>query len=259
MLALNYLDSVKQILSKVGETQLQAIEEAASVVAETIKNGGRLHLFGTGHSHIIAEEAFYRAGGLVQVNAILEPALMLHDGPFKSTAMERLEGYAQIILDHSGICPGDVLMIISNSGRNSVPVEMALAAKAEKIPVIALTSLAHSKSVPSRHSSGKRLFEVADIVIDNCGVPGDAVLSVNGSSTQVCPTSTVVGAAIINMLEAEIVERLCALGIKPSLFVSANMDGGDEFDRQWVHVLERVPTDGAHVRPQEGESVGAEN
>jgi len=239
MLAQNYLKSVQQTLDQVEKTQLEAIGRAADAIAEAIGNGGRMHIFGTGHSHIIAEEAFYRAGGLVPVNAILEPALMLHDGPFKSTDMERLEGYAEIILDHSGIRPGEVLMIVSNSGRNAVPVEMALTAKARGIIVVALTSLAHSKSVPSRHSSGERLFDVADIVIDNCGVVGDAVLPVNGLPTNVCPTSTVVGAAIINMIQAEVVERLGAMGIVPPVFVSANVDGGDEIDRQWRGAFEK--------------------
>ena len=102
--------------------------------------------------------------------------------------MERLEGYARIILDNCGIRPGDVLLIVSNSGRNAVPVEMALLARERGITAVALTSLAHSGSVPSRHSSGKRLFEVADIVIDNCGVVGDAALQVDGMSTNIGPT-----------------------------------------------------------------------
>lgn len=253
MLAQNYLNRVQRILDEIGKTQLEAIGRAADIAAAAIRGGGRLHLFGTGHSHIIAEEAFYRAGGLVPVNAVLEPALMLHEGPFKSTAMERLEGYAQIILDHSGIGPDDALMIISNSGRNAVPVEMALIAKARGIPVIVLTSLAHSRSVPSRHSSMKHLFEVADVVIDNCGVPGDAVLEADGTSVQICPTSTVAGAAIINMLVAEVVERLCAIGIEPPVFVSANIEGGDEFDRQWAHVVGRTLACDTHVQCEAGE------
>lgn len=253
MLAQNYLGRVQSILDDIGKTQLEAISRAADVAAAAIAGGGRLHLFGTGHSHVIAEEAFYRAGGLAAVNAILEPALMLHEGPFKSTAMERLEGYAEIILDHSAVKAGDVLMIISNSGRNAVPVEMALTAKARGIPVIVLTSLAHSRSVPSRHSSGKHLFEVGDVVIDNCGVPGDAVLRADGSAARICPTSTVTGAAIINMLEAEVVARLCAMGIEPPVFLSANIDGGDEFDRKWAHVLGKDRAFVAHERCEEGE------
>jgi len=253
MLAQNYLNRVQRILDEIGKTQLEAVGRAADIAAAAIRGGGRLHLFGTGHSHIIAEEAFYRAGGLVPVNAVLEPALMLHEGPFKSTAMERLEGYAQIILDHSGISPGDALMIISNSGRNAVPVEMALIAKVRKIPVIVLTSLAHSRSVSSRHSSMKHLFELADVVIDNCGVPGDAVLQADGLAAPICPTSTVAGAAIINMLVAEVVERLCAMGIEPPVFVSANIEGGDEFDRQWAHVVGRTSAGDTHVQCEAGE------
>ncbi|MCR4425573.1 MAG: SIS domain-containing protein [Firmicutes bacterium] len=234
MLGRTYLDHLKELLTTIEQTQSEAISRAASVIADSINKGGTLHLFGTGHSHLLAEEAFYRAGGLVPVNAILEPALMLHDGPFKATDMERLEGYAEIILDHSGIEEGDVLIVISNSGRNAVPVEMAVAGIARGITVVALTSLAHSRSVPSRHSSGKRLYEVADIVIDNCGVVGDAILSIGSSRTHICPTSTVTGAAIINTLVAEVVERLVALGAEPPVFVSANLDGGDEYDRQWA-------------------------
>lgn len=239
MLSQKYLNCVQQILNEIGKTQSDAIGQAADIVAAAIAGGGKLFLFGTGHSHIIAEEAFYRAGGLVHVSPILEPALMLHEGPLKSTQMERLEGYAQIILDHSGIGSGDALMIISNSGRNAVPVEMAVIAKNRGIPVIALTSLAHSRSVPSRYSGGKHLFEVADVVIDNCGVHGDAVLNVDCSNgqVQICPTSTVAGALIINMLVAEVVERFCAMGIEPAVFRSANVDGGDEFDRQWEKAL----------------------
>lgn len=232
-MARKYLASVRQTLDLVENTQLEAIGKAADAIAECIGRGGKLYIFGTGHSHIIGEEAYYRAGGLVNVQAVLEPALMLHEGAYKSTDMERLEGYARIILDNCGIRPGDVLLIVSNSGRNAVPVEMALLARERGITAVALTSLAHSGSVPSRHSSGKRLFEVADIVIDNCGVVGDAALQVDGMSTNIGPTSTVAGTAIINMLQAEVVERLLAKGIKPPVFVSANVEGGDEADQQW--------------------------
>ncbi|MEW6227770.1 MAG: SIS domain-containing protein [Bacillota bacterium] len=233
MLAHSYFTRVRELLESVEETQFQAICKAADAIVESIRRGRTFHLFGTGHSHLIAEEAFCRAGGLVPVNAILEPALMLHEGPFKATAMERLEGYAEVIADHAGVREGDTVIVISNSGRNVVPVEMALASKSRGAVVVALTSLAHSRKVASRHSSGKRLFEVADIVIDNCGVFGDAVLSVDELPTKVCPASTVTGAAIINALVAEVVERLIRAGIKPPVFISSNVEGGDEHNQQW--------------------------
>lgn len=233
MLGKRYFESIRELLDAVEKTQFEAICKAADAIAESISKGGTFHLFGTGHSHMMAEEAFCRAGGLVPVNAILEPALMLHEGPFKATAMERLEGYAEIIVDHAGIQKGDTVMVVSNSGRNVVPVEMALASKGRGALVIALTSMAHSSKVASRHSSGKRLFEVADIVIDNCGVFGDAILAVDGLSTKVCPTSTVTGAAIINALVAEVVERLVRAEIKPPVFISSNVEGGDEHNQQW--------------------------
>jgi len=233
VLGKRYFESIRELLDAIEKTQFEAICKAADAVTESISKGKTFHLFGTGHSHMMAEEAFCRAGGLVPVNAILEPALMLHEGPFKATAMERLEGYAEIIVEHAGIEEGDTVMVISNSGRNVVPVEVALTSKGRGALVIALTSLAHSSKVASRHSSGKRLFEVADIVIDNCGVFGDAILEVDGLSTKVSPTSTVTGAAIINILVAEVVERLLRAGIKPPVFISSNVEGGDEHNQQW--------------------------
>jgi uncharacterized phosphosugar-binding protein len=237
VLGKKYFESIFRLLNLIETTQFDAICKAADVVAESISSGGTFHLFGTGHSHILAEEAFCRAGGLVSVNAILEPALMLHEGPFKATAMERLEGYAEIIIDQVGIRKGDTVMVISNSGTNTVPVEMAVASKVREAWVIALTSLAHSTEVTSRHASGKRLFEIADIVIDNCGVLGDAILTVDGLSPKICPTSTVAGAAIINALVAEVVERLIRVGIKPSVFISFNMEGGEGYNQQWKWTL----------------------
>jgi uncharacterized phosphosugar-binding protein len=238
-LGTRYFEHIERLLQTLQRTQRENISAAADIVADALIQGGVFHIFGTGHSHIIAEEAFFRAGGLVAVNAILEPGLMIHDGASKSTNLERLSGYAEIIADYHDLKCSDALMIVSNSGRNAVPVEMAVTAKNRGIPVIALTSLAASTQVDSRHSTGKRLFEVADVVIDNCGVPGDAILEVADIPTKICPTSTVTGTIILNVLVAEVAERILAAGIQPAFYKSANLDDGTEYYGQWVAEYKR--------------------
>ena len=203
---------------------MDRIGQAGKVIANAIVQGGTLHVFGMGHSHMLAEELYVRAGGLACVNAILEPSLMLHEDPARATELERQEGLAAEILVKHEMRAGDVLIVVSNSGRNPVPIEMALLAKERGLVVIALTSLAHSQAVASRHSSGGRLFEVADVVLDNGGEVGDAVLEVEGHPTRACPTSTVIGAAILNAVVAAIIEELLGMGVVPPVLVSSNVD-----------------------------------
>jgi len=232
MSAEKYLQVAAAVLEKVHREQLPQIQAAAELIADAIAAGGMLHAFGTGHSHMLAEEIFYRAGGLCCANAMLDPGLDLMAGALRSTALERLPGYAAAVFADYRIEPGDVMIIASNSGRNAVPVEMAMLAREKGVKVVAITSLAHSRSLPSRHASGKRLFELADVVIDNCGVPGDAAVEIPGLDERVGPTSTVAGAAIVNALVAEVCARLWARGVRPPLIVSANLDGSDARNRE---------------------------
>ena len=210
------------------------VKKCAELFAETLKNGKNIFLFGTGHSHMLAEEMFYRAGGLVNIRPILETSLMLHESASKSTEIERLSGYADIIFEHYGIAEGDTIVIISNSGRNSVCVDMALLCKSKGVSVVALTSVKHSMSGESRHKSGKRLCEVADLVIDNLGCYGDACIPVPEIGRNVSPTSTVIGAAVLNAVEAECVDILVRQGITPEVFSSSNVDGGDEVNTRYI-------------------------
>ena len=162
--ARKYLEHVQDILNKVTDSQSEALEKAANFVSESCLNGGRFYVFGSGHSHMIAEEIYIRAGGLAYVRAILPPELMLHEMPNKSTWLERLDGYAEAMLNLYKVSAEDTILIISNSGRNAVPVEMALGAKQIGCKVIAMTSMQHSASITSRHKSGKKLYEIADVV-----------------------------------------------------------------------------------------------
>lgn len=221
-----YYDTVCQTLATVVETQAAAIKEAGRLGAEAILGGGLIHAFGTGHSHMIAEEMFARAGGLVLVNAILEPSLMLHEGVQRSSSLERLPGYAERLLELEPLSPGDLMIIISNSGRNAAPVEAAMYARQRGLKVAAITSLAHSQSQPPNHASGKRLFELADVVIDNAGIPGDAALAVEGAPVRVGATSTVAGAFIAEAIVAEVTAHLAAAGMDPlPVLRSGNVEG----------------------------------
>lgn len=236
-----FIDVVISILKTIGEKEATKIEEAGQIVAESLWKGGILHIFGTGHSHILAEEAYARAGGLFAVAPILEPCLMLHEGYGKSSALERLPGLAKVLLDSHpcDVRPEDVAIIVSNSGRNACPIEMALLFKEKGVKVIAITSLAHAEAVASRHSSGKKLHDIADVVLDNMGVPGDAALEFKGLPVKACPTSTVTGVAILWSVIAAAIEKLVERGDTPPIMVSGNLDEAEEMQEAFRVEIER--------------------
>lgn len=214
-----YYREISSLLRKVVSTQKKPIMRSAAVIADLVKRNGILYVLGSGHSTSVAMEAYGRAGGLVPVDIVFDKNF---------GKMERLEGYAKELLDQYDIPAKSALIIISNSGRNALPVEMALEAKTRGITAIAITSLAHSRSVTPRLSAGKRLFEVADIVIDNCGIPGDAIVKIPGVREKIAPTSVIAGALIMNLIMVEAIALLKKKGYDPPIFLSANIEGGDE-------------------------------
>jgi uncharacterized phosphosugar-binding protein len=232
--ALEYAAAMQAVLQRVVETQMDEIEHAAAIIAEALANDGILYTFGTGHSHVIAEDVAYRAGGLAPVDAILEPSLTGHQQVFKSEFMERVEGMAEVILDYYEISPKDVLVVISNSGRNAAPIEMAELARARGVPVIAITSLEHSKGTTSRHSSGKKLYQLADVVIDNCCPKGDCLLHLEGLQQPVGAGSGVAGMFIMHTIIVQAIQNLLDCGIAPPVFMSGNMDGSEAFNRPFL-------------------------
>jgi uncharacterized phosphosugar-binding protein len=220
--------AVHSTLLEVVERETRCIVEAAEATAQRLVLGGMLHVFGTGHSHMMAEELFFRAGGLTAVNAILDPGLMLHVSARSSTELERLEGYAPLVLDRYDLRPEDVFLVVSNSGRNAAPIDAALHAKERGLLVIALTSAGHYGDEPSRHSSGQNLSAVADVVVDTHVPIGDAAVTLPGLDARVGAISTAVGATILQAYAVETVSRMLRAGTKPSVIVSANVnDGGD--------------------------------
>lgn len=228
-----YFEHIKEIMEKVREGQKEKISEAAGLMSEAIEKGNCIYVFGASHAGIIAEELFYRTGGLALVNPIFSSALMLNTRPVVLTsAMERLEGFGKTLLESVPTKKEDVLLIHSVSGRNPVAVEMALEARKKGVRVIALTNLNYSRNVSSRHSSGKKLYEAADIVIDNNGDFEDSCVKLEGLDQKVAPTSTVIGALIANSIIIHTVEKLIEKGITPPVFRSSNVDGGDEFNNE---------------------------
>lgn len=213
-------------------TQEEVLDQAASVIAESIKNDGILHVFGCGHSQMFGEELCFRTGGLGAVNAIMTPYYGIYPHYRLSQLMERQEGFADTVFNMMNPQKQDVMLIVSVSGRNPAGIDMAMAAKKMGMIVIACTSLDYSNHVTSRHSSGLLLKDVADIVIDVCGVEGDAVLSHPDIKEKFCSTSTVVTMTVLVGLIGQVIEILADQGIEPPIWVSGNLDRGDEVNQK---------------------------
>lgn len=210
------------------------IEKAAEYCAASVCAGRVIHVFGCGHSQMFAMEVFYRAGGLVPVNALLIPHLALFPKAKLSTLQERIEGFSGQYLDLEDTDARDTMIIVSISGRNAGTVEMALAAKKIGMKVVALTSLEFSSSTSSRHSSGKHLCDVADTVIDVKCVSGDAALQIEGLDTKFCGTSTVLGMSVMESIIAQTVENCVKANYSPPIYVSSNLDRGDTINAKYI-------------------------
>ena len=223
-----YIDGLIAVLHRIEQEQGNNIKEAGLLVAGALSAGGVVHTFGTGHAHLIAEEAFYRAGGIAAINPILDERLIFLNGALESTRAEREHGLARKLIGREDVRAEDAAIIISNSGRNAVPVEMALEMKALGVKVIAVTNLEQSRASSARHSSGKRLYELADVTIDNCVPPGDALLSLPEVAAKIGPASTVAGAAIMNSIIIEAVAELLERGAPVPVLPSANVEGVSE-------------------------------
>lgn len=224
-----YFENLAVLLARTIKTQQEGIETAARQTADRLKAGGMVYTFGTGHGHLLALEIFYRAGGMARVCPIMDERLMLHVNAAESTHVERREEIAAELLERFPVAAGDVLIVSSNSGRNAAPVLLAKLARERGAYVIALTSMNHSGVVSPRNSAGLRLFETADLVLDNGGVLGDASVQM-ADGLMVGPTSTAVGAAILQAMVCRIKEISLEEGWEAEFFKSSNVDDGDAFN-----------------------------
>jgi uncharacterized phosphosugar-binding protein len=237
-----FLEEVMRQVGEMVDSEGESIKAAGAVVAGAIEMDGVVHTFGSGHSALIAQEIFCRAGGIVPINAILDPSFLVSHGAMRSTNMERLPGAASISLSGYQIRSGDAAIIISNSGKNQAPVEMALKLKELGVRIIAVTSMKHTQSVTPSHPSGKRLFEVAEVVVDNHAVTGDAAIRVPGVKAPVGPTSTIMGSLIVQSIIIEAVNILATKGRSPAVFVSVNMEVSnlEELSREFMKYRGRI-------------------
>ena len=220
-IALAYLDALAGRIAGLKGDAEAAMTETVEAMVTAARGDHLVYVFGTGHSHMLAEEVHYRAGGLAFTVPILATHLMLHEGAIASTKAERESGLVGPILDRYPIGPDDVLVVVSNSGVNAVPVEAARIGKAIGCTVVAITSVAYSKASANGRET---LAEIADIVIDN-GIPaGDAIVDLPETERRSGPASTVLGAALVNAICAEVAHRLAQEG-DPPVYLSANMPG----------------------------------
>jgi uncharacterized phosphosugar-binding protein len=224
-----YFDSVLETLRTVRESQREVLGRASDLVVETILAGKALYAFGASHSFILAEELVYRTGGLMLFNPIYPHGMNLMVRPATATSrLERVLGLGAELLAGSPAKEGDLLLIASTSGRNAVAIDMALAARERGIRTVGVTSLSYTQGVTSRHPSGKKLADLCDLVLDNGAPYGDAAVEQPGFPDKVGPLSTVTGCALVNALVVEVVAKLVERGETPPVFMSANLDGGDE-------------------------------
>ncbi len=229
--ATDYITQARAILDRIEATQMDAIERAAELCAETIAGDGLVHLFGTGHSRIFIEEMFPRHGSFPGFHPIVELSLTFHNlvvgsnGQRQAMFLEHVEGFGQVILRNFVFSAPDCFLLFSNSGVNEVVVDVALEAKRLTMPVIAVVSVQHCTASPANHSSGKKLTDIADIVIDNCTPAGDALVRVQNLQDPVGPGSTIGAAAVTNALKCSIAEKLTALGKAPIVLTSSYFIG----------------------------------
>lgn len=249
-----FMQQAQAMLARILENEMPAIEQASEICANSIAGDGLVHMFGTGHSRILIEEMYPRHGSYPGFHSMVELSLTFHNqvvgsnGQRQAMFIEHIEGLAEQILRNFVISAPDSFMIFSNSGVNEVVVDMALQVKKRDLPLIVIVSKAHCEASKPKHSSGKKLTDLADVVIDNGTPAGDALVDIEGMDVPVGPGSTVGGAAVINAIKSLTAEKLVARGVQPKVLTSSVLVGSeaskqgfedsyDEYRRRLVRVF----------------------
>ncbi len=221
--AAEYFANLHAVLDRIASSQPEPLTRAVTAITQSVARGGVVHIFGCGHTQMLALEVWYRAGQPAFISPVFDPGLWPQNAPLKGTELERLPGYGTLLARHHDVQPGEVAIIISNSGRNPAPIEVALNFKERGLQIVAVTSMDYATTVPSRHASGKRLHELADIVLDNAGPAGDASIALP-DGRRAAPITTITNAALLGAIFLEVDFALHQQGIEPPVFTSVNMD-----------------------------------
>lgn len=237
MAELEYLSRITEVIAKIQETQKDNIQRAAEAFAKSIQSGGRVYMFGSGHSVIPVMDIFPRYGSFVGFYPIYDPRLMWSNvvgpgGARELLWLEQQEGYAKVVLSSYQLKPADSILVYSHGGLNAAPIEMAMEAKKSGLTVVTVSSLANYKNAAAKHSSGKKLFDVADIAIDNCVPPEDALVAGDGIPEKFAAGSTIAGVSIAMTLVSEVGKLLLKAGIRPLTFVSPNVGLSPDHNEQ---------------------------
>ena len=219
----SYFDIIGKVTEKVKTTQAENIMKAATILADTTEKGGIIYGFGTGHSHLVVDDAFWRAATPANYCALLEPSATGNQEITKSYYMENLYGVGTLIVDYHRITPNDCMIVISNSGNNIAPVDAAIRAKEKGIPVIAITAVEYSDFLKTKHKDGVKLKDVADVVLDNCSLIGDAAVEIENFPMKVGSTSTIPNVYLQNAILTQMVEILVERGIEPDVYYNGHM------------------------------------
>ena len=224
----SYFEQIDHIIEKVRTTQAGNIMRAAEILADTTEKGGIIYGFGTGHSHLVCDDAFWRAATPANYCALLEPSASGNQEITKSYYVENTYGIGKMIVDYHRITPNDCMIIISNSGNNIAPVDAALRAKEKGIPVIAITAVEYSDYLKTKHKDGVKLKDVADVVLNNCSLIGDAAVDIEGFEMKVGSTSTIPNVYLQNAILTQMVEILVERGFKPDVYYNGHLAFMDE-------------------------------
>ncbi|WP_066190951.1 MULTISPECIES: sugar isomerase domain-containing protein [Gracilibacillus] len=244
-LTVKYQEEINQFLSEILRTEKENILNSAQWVTEQIKQDKIFYVFGPGgHSNLASQEIFYRAGGLMHANAILDEGTLLSNGALRSSAMERMPGYGRMVINDNHLDEGDLLIIINAYGINSAAIGAALEAKERGVRTIGICSVQHAEHTPvdhpARHPSKYNLFELTDLTIDSKVKEGDAVIQIEGLEQKVGAISTFVNAFIMNAICMEATQMLVRDNLQPPIWKSSNIPGGDEWNQKYIHKFKGI-------------------
>lgn len=239
---LKYVHRAADMLVDAAHKQTAQADIAAEWIVKSVRRGGIVHVFGCGHSHMLAEELFYRAGGLACIQPIFLEDVMLHKGAVRSSTFERQNGYIDSLDDPFDIRSEDVLIVVSTSGINPVPIDILLRGRSACAKTIAITSMEYAKKAQTRHEEGTTLRDAADLIIDNSAPYGDALLTDKKAPAPFGPASTLLSVALLNGIIASAIEKMIERDIEPPIFLSGNLPDADEYNQALVdQYKERIP------------------